>query len=130
MKWLYRSLMIVFCFALWFGLRVAAADIAETARTAPYREPFLFPDFLQETEIYAWSLSSGATGTELVVQNIGDILLTDIRISFLSYGKKLIFTAEQIRPGEKLRIYEVNGTVYDGEKPVICADVLTEQGDS
>lgn len=129
MKRLYRGLMILFCVALWLGLRVAAADIAQSARVAPYREPFLFPDFLQGTDIYVWSLSSGEAGAQLVVQNIGDRVLSNIEISFLSYGEKLIFAAKQMRPGEKLCLYEVSGSVYDGESPVICAGVLADTGD-
>ena len=130
MKRLYRCLMIVFCIVLWLLLRVAASDIAETARVAPYRDPFPFPDFLQGTDIYVWSLSSGTAGAELVIQNIGDTVLTNMEITFQSYEEKLIFTAEQIRPGEKLRLFEVSGTEYDGESPVICGGVLAEEGDS
>lgn len=130
MKRIYRCLMIVFCVVLWLGLRVAAVDIAETARSAPYREPFLFPDFLQGTDIYAWSLSPGAAGAELLIQNIGDTVLTNIEISFLSYGEKLVFIAERIVPGEKLRLYEVGGTVYNGKNPVICTGVLADMEDS
>ena len=130
MKRLYRGLMILLCVVLWLCLRVAAAGIAETARSAPYREPFLFPDFLQGTEIYAWSLSPGSAGSELIIQSIGDKVLTGIEITFLSYGEKLVFAAEQIQPGEKLRLYEVSGAVFCGESPVICAGILADEKDS
>ncbi len=129
MKRLYRSLMIVFCIVLWALLRVAAADIAETARISPYRVPFQFPNFLQGTEIYVWSLSYGAEGSELVIQNIGDEVLTEIEITFLSYGKRLVFAGNRLMPGEKRRLNEVSGAVYDGKNPVICTGVSVNRNE-
>lgn len=130
MKRLYRGVLIVVCIALWLGLRVAAADIAKTARLSAYREPLLFPDFLQDTDIYAWSLAQGETGAELLVQNIGDAVLTNIEITLQFYGEKLVFVVKQMAPGEKQRLYEISGRSYNGKDPVICTGVLAVSGDA
>jgi hypothetical protein len=84
---------------------------------------------LQDTELYAWSLSNGAETAELLVQNIGDETIRNVEITFLSYGKKLLFAATDIQPGEKVCIREITGASYDGISPVLCTDFRLQTGD-
>ncbi|MBE6926138.1 MAG: hypothetical protein E7461_04770 [Ruminococcaceae bacterium] len=129
MKWLYRGFVAVLCAVLWLGIGGAARSIREVADIAPYRNCVSFPLFMQDTALYAWSLSDGVQAAELLVQNIGDETLRIVEITFLSYGKKLNFTATDIKPGEKRCLQEVTGASYDGVSPVICTEFRLLAGD-
>ena len=121
MKITYRVFITILCLLLWFLLDLSAAEISQCAREAPYREKFPFPCFLQQTDVYAWSLSSGEDGAELLIQNIGDDILNELEIVFVSHEINLVFRCEELRPGERRHIQEVAGLACADTQHVICS---------
>lgn len=126
MKWIYRCIIIGMCAALWFGLWRMATGIEEAAQAAPYRNAFTFPQVLQGTDVYLWSLTADADGTCLVMQNIGEKTISSVEIVFLSYGQRLVFRASEILPGQRVSVFEENNAVFEDPGKLICSEFKVE----
>ena len=120
MKYFYRFLIVAMCLILWTGIGYTATRVSTAAEQVPYQNAFSFPCLLQETDLYLWTLNSDKSGTRLLIQNIGEVAISDAEIVFLSFGKYYIFKAEQIQPGQKLWVSEQTGNVLPIEHNVIC----------
>lgn len=120
MKYFYRFLIVAMCLILWTGIVYTATRVSIAAEQVPYQNAFSFPCLLQETDLYLWTLNSDKSGTRLLIQNIGEVAISDAEIVFLSLGKYYIFKAEQIQPGQKLWVSEQTGNVLPIEHNVIC----------
>ena len=121
MRWFARFGIIVFCFLLWAGLWRGVMAI-ETGTAAPVsRNSFCFPEFLPGAEMYAWSLTQDLRGnTVLLVQNICEHTLYEVKILFRANGNDLCFEAECVLPGEKAFIEEANETPFANWQTVTC----------
>ncbi|MBE6943638.1 MAG: hypothetical protein E7453_05190 [Ruminococcaceae bacterium] len=129
MKLIYRVFIAALCVGLWFGLDVVATEIVQSAREAPYRKPFPFPCFLRQTDIYAWSLSTGESGAELLIQNVGDNVLQNLKIVFTSKERIFVFRCAEIQPGERMSLREVAGLDCDDCCGVVCVSVTEGKGE-
>ncbi len=126
MKLIYRCGIIGICAVLWFGLWRMATGIEEAAEDAPYRNCFTFPQVLQGTDVYLWSLTADIDGACLVLQNIGEKTISSVEIVFLSYGQKLVFRASEVLPGQRVSVFEENNTIPAGECKFICSAFKVE----
>jgi hypothetical protein len=122
LKWIYRCGIIGLCIVLWLGLWRVSICFEKSAEEAPYRDSFSFPQLLQGTDVYLWSLSAESDGACLVLQNIGEKTISCVEIVFLSYGQKLVFCASEILPGQRVSVTEENDATVLGECKFVCSE--------
>ena len=120
MRWFMRALIVGLCILLWVGLWFGTLAVTETAKMEKEKAPFLFPGFLSGSELYVWSLTTDDLfQTVLLVQNISQKTLVDVKIVFCADGEVLCFEAEYILPGNKAFLGEKQGAAFADWRKVV-----------
>ena len=128
MRWFIRALIVGLCFLLWVGLWFGTIAVSEAAKTKIDKAPFLFPGFLSGSELYVWSLTEDTRSCAvLLVQNISQQTLVDMKIVFCADGEELCFEAEYILPGHRAFLGEKQGTAFANWRKVVCVSYTASE---
>ena len=113
MRWFARFGIIGVCLLLWAGLWYGASNVNMDKAAHFDRRSFCFPEFLPGGNMYVWLLSQDDNGNAvLLVQNISDCALSEVKIQFRADGRELCFEAECVLPEQKLYIIDKHKTPF------------------